>query len=332
MTCSESETIVISANDDRSSGRAVDRASPGPQPAAQGPRRKRRLQRWLGENPLGLALSTPYVFFVLIVFIIPFGFGIWMSVHDFFFTAPGVQVDHPFVGLDNFKEVLGDPAVRAAFWHILVFMAINIPLTVTLGLILGMALNSVTRWRGFFRVAYYVPYVTASVATITVWIFMFNSSGVINRLLGSWAPSPSWFGNETLVMPLVAIYVTWKQLGFYILLYLAALQNVPQELSEAARTDGANSWQVFRAVTWPAVRPVTSLVVLLSIVLAGQLFTEPYLLTGGGPNGASSTPAFLLYQKGIQQGQPDTAAAIGILLVILVLGIALLSRRFTERE
>lgn len=307
--------------------RATDeKSAPGPAKKPRG----RRLQRWLGEHPLGLLLSSPYVLFVATVFIAPFLFGLYMSVHDYFFTAPGVEVDRPFVGLDNYAEVLADPGVRQAFGNLLIYMAINIPLTVVFGLAFAMALNAATHWRGFFRVSYYVPYVTASVATITVWIFMFNSTGVVNRLLGSLAPDPSWLGNEKLVMPLIAVYVTWKMLGFYILLYLAALQNVPKELEEAAATDGASRWQVFRAVTLPAVRPVTSLVLLLSIVTAGQLFTEPYLLTGGGPNGASTTPAFLLYQQGIQQGNPDVAAAIGVLLVILVFGIAMISRRITE--
>ncbi|MGO1266237.1 MAG: carbohydrate ABC transporter permease, partial [Microbacterium gubbeenense] len=136
--------------------------------------------------------------------------------------------------------------------------------------------------------------------------------------------------NQGMIMPLIAVYVTWKNLGFFILLYLAALQNVPGELHEAAEMDGAGRWQRFRAVTLPAVRPVTSLVVLLSIITTGQIFTEPYLLTGGGPNGASMTPALLVYQKGIQQGQPDIAAAIGMILVIVVMVISLLSRRLTE--
>jgi multiple sugar transport system permease protein len=96
--------------------------------------------------------------------------------------------------------------------------------------------------------------------------------------------------------------------------------------------DGAGPWRRFRAVTLPAVRPVTSLVVLLSVITTGQIFTEPYLLTGGGPNGASMTPALLMYQKGIQQGQPDIAAAVGMILVLAVMLLSLASRRLTERK
>jgi multiple sugar transport system permease protein len=290
----------------------------------------RRLQWWLGENPLGILLSAPYAAFVVVVFLVPFGFGVWMSFHDFYFTAPGVEVPHPFVGLANFFEVVGDPVVRQAFLNLLIFLVINVPLTVVLGLLLSSALDAVVHWKGFFRVSYYIPYVTASVATISVWIFLFNGNGVVNSLLGSLAPEPSWLANPALIMPLIAVYVTWKNLGFYILLYLAALQNVPQELHEAAQLDGAGRWQRFRSVTLPAVRPVTSLVVLLSIITTGQIFTEPYLLTGGGPNGASMTPALLMYQKGIQQGQPDIAAAIGMILVIVVMIVSFISRRVTE--
>lgn len=306
---------------------------PPPRPGAHRPgRRPRLLQRLLGEHPLGLLLSTPYTAFVVVVFLIPFGFGVWMAFHDFFFTAPGVQVPHPFVGLDNFREVLADPAVRQAFGNLLVFLVINVPLTVVVALALATGLDTVVRWKGFFRVSYYVPYVTASVATLAVWLFMFNGNGVVNRLLGDFAPDPTWLANQNLIMPLIAVYVTWKNLGFYVLLYLAGLQNVPRELHEAAEMDGAGTWRRFRTVTLPGVRPVTSLVLLLCIIMTGQIFTEPYLLTGGGPNGASMTPALLMYQKGIQQGQPDVAAAIGVLLVLAVMILSLVSRRLSERK
>src|SRR5690554_2132887 len=102
-------------------------------------RRGSVVHRWLGENPLGMLLSAPYTIFVIVVFLIPFGFGIWMSVHDFYFTAPGVEVPHPFVGFDNFAAVLTDPTVHQAFTNLLIFLIINVPLTVVLGLLLSSA-------------------------------------------------------------------------------------------------------------------------------------------------------------------------------------------------
>ncbi|CAN5219976.1 sugar ABC transporter permease [soil metagenome] len=282
-----------------------------------------------GENPLGLLFSAPYLIFIILVFAYPLIFSVWMSFQDYFFAAPGAVVDRPFVGLDNFKAVLSDPAVWRSFLNVGIFLIINVPLTVVLSLVLATALNRVVHARTFFRVSYYVPYVTASVAVVAVWLFLFNGDGLVNQLLGPLAPNPSWLVNSNLAMPSIALFVTWKQLGFYILLYLAALQNVSQELYESASTDGAGRFRSFLSVTIPGVRPATLLVVLLATVTGANLFTEPYLLTsGGGPNGASTSPALLIYQKGIEQGTPDTAAAIGVILVILVLILAGIQRKF----
>jgi multiple sugar transport system permease protein len=287
----------------------------------------------LGRHPVGMVLAAPYAAFLVVVFAWPLGLAVWISFHDYFFAAPGAQVERPFVGLDNYKTVLSDPDVRESFLNVGIFLVINVPLTVALSLVLASALNGAVRGRAFLRVSYYVPYVTASVALVAVWLFLFSGGGLVNQVLGPLAPDPSWLVNETLAMPVIALFVTWKQLGFYILLYLAALQNVPKELYESAAADGASKLGAFRHVTVPGVRPATLLVSLMAIITGANLFTEPYLLTnGGGPNGASTSPVLLMYQRGIEQGNPDTAAAIGVVLVILVLLISLVNRRILERE
>lgn len=281
----------------------------------------------------GWLFTAPYVVFLLAVFAYPLGYAVYISFHKFFFTAPGVSVPRPFVGLQNYVTALSDPAVIRSFANIAVFLVINVPLTVVLSLVLANALNRVVRMRTFFRVSFYVPYVTASVAVVGVWLFLFQQDGLINRLLGPLAPSPSWLVNSWMAMPTVALYVTWKQLGFFILLYLAALQNIPRELYESAAVDGATRWGQFWNVTVPGVRPATFLVTLLATITGANLFTEPYLLTGGGgPDGASASPVFLIYQKGILQQRPDVAAALGVVLVLGVLVLALIQRRFLGRE
>jgi multiple sugar transport system permease protein len=296
-------------------------------------RRSRRLTTLFGRQPLGMALAAPYVAFLAVVFAYPLGLAVYMSFHRYFFTAPGVQVARPFVGLDNYKAALSDPAVQRAFLNVVEFLVINVPLTVVLSLVLASALNSAVHARTFLRVSYYVPYVTASVAVVAVWLFLFSNDGLVNQLLGPLAPNPSWLVNSSLAMPVIAIFVTWKQLGFFILLYLAALQNVPKELYEAASVDGAGKFRSFMTVTVPGVRPATTLVVIVATITGANLFTEPYLLTnGGGPNGASASPVLIMYQKGIEQGQPDIAAAIGVILVIGVLVISLINRRLLERD
>jgi multiple sugar transport system permease protein len=237
------------------------------------------------------------------------------------------------VGLANYTRALTDPAFLASMLHAVEFLVINVPLTVFGALILATALNGKLRGLTFFRTSYYLPYVTASVAIIAVWLFMFGQNGLVNAILGPLAPDPSWFINSAWAMPMIALYVTWKQLGYFIVLYLAALQNIPKELYESAALDGANRRITFRNVTMPGVRPATVLVVVLATITGMNLFTEPYLLTnGGGPNGASMTPVFYMYQRGVEQGNAGYAAAIGMILIVFTLVVALLQRRFLKEE
>ncbi len=292
---------------------------------------RRRAGGLLGPHPIGAALVAPYVVFLAAVFAYPLGLAVWISFHDYFFAAPGAQVDRPWVGLANYREVLTDPDVRQSFGNIVIFLVINVPLTVIVALLLASGLNQAVRGRAFLRVSYYVPYVTASVAVVGVWLFLFSGNGLVNQVMGPLAPTPTWLINAHLAMPTIAVFVAWKQLGFFILLYLAALQNVPKELYEAASMDGAGKARSFVSVTVPGVRPATVLVVILATITGANLFTEPYLLTGGGgPNGASTSPVLLMYKRGIEQGNPDTASAIGVLLVLAVGLLALANRRFVQ--
>ena len=300
--------------------------------SAQKTRRPRRAAL-LGRHPVGILLAAPYAVFLAAIFAYPLGLAVWISFHDYFFAAPTATVDRPFVGFENYTAVLSDPEVRQSFLNVSKFLIINVPLTVALSLVLATALNSAIRGRTFLRISYYVPYVTASVALVGVWLFLFSSGGLVNEVLGPLAPDPSWLVNSGLAMPVIAVFVTWKQLGFFILLYLAALQAVPKELYESASMDGASAVRSFWHVTVPGVRQATTVVVILAIITGANLFTEPYLLTnGGGPNGASTSPVLLMYQKGIEQGSPDTASAIGVILVIGVLLISLVNRKLLERD
>ena len=296
-------------------------------------RRRGALTTLLGRQPLGMAMAAPYAVFLAAIFAYPLGLAVWISFHDYFFAAPGATVPRPFVGFDNYVTVFSDPAVRRSFVNVGIFLIINVPLTVVLALLLASALNGAIRGRTFLRVSYYVPYVSASVAVVSVWLFLFSKDGMVNQLLGSLPPDPSWLVNSTLAMPLIAVFVAWKQLGFFILLYLAALQGVPKELYESAQVDGANKKQQLRFVTIPGVRPATTLVVILATITGANLFTEPYLLTnGGGPDGASASPVLVMYQKGIEQGNPDVASAIGVVLVAAVLIVSLINRWLLERD
>ncbi len=290
-------------------------------------------QRVFGTHPIGYLFAGPYFIFWLALFAWPLYLAVYMSFRDWFFAAPGAVVDRPFIGLDNYIDVLTDPTVHRAALNVAIFILINVPLTVVVAMVLAAALNQAVPLRTFFRAAYYVPYVTASVAMIAVWLFLFNGNGLVNQILGPLAPDPTWLVNKYWAMPMIALFATWKQLGFYILLYLAAMQAIPETLYEAAEVDGAGTLRKFWSVTLPGVRPATSLVVVLATIVGANFFTEPYLLTGGGgPNGASVSPVLLMYRAGIEQGDAGWAAALGVLLAILVMGISLFSRFVLEER
>ncbi len=295
--------------------------------------RRGRMRRLIGRDPIGYAFIAPYVLFLAALFAYPLLLALYISFFDYFFAAPGAEVERPFVGLRNYTQILGDPVFQRAIINVVEFIVINVPLTVVLSLVLASALNANLPFRTFFRTSYYIPYVTASVAVIGVWLWLFSGSGLLNGLLGPLAPKPSWLVNEFWAMPVIALTVTWKQLGFYVLIYLAALQNIPRELYEAAEVDGAGVVRRFLAITVAEVRPATTLVVILATIIGANLFTEPYLLTGGGgPNGASMSPVLLMYRQGIEQGHAGYAAAIGAVLAVGVMVISAINRFVLERE
>jgi multiple sugar transport system permease protein len=291
------------------------------------------LRTLLGEQPIGYLFVAPFVIYLIGIYAYPFFYAIYMSFFDYFFAAPGAVVDRPFVGLANYARAMQDPLFHIAIRNVFIFLVINVPLTVAVSMVLATALNAAIPFRAFFRAAYYVPYITASVAAVGIWLWLFSGFGLVNKIFGSFAPNPSWLINALWAMPIIALYVTWKGLGFYILLYLAALQTIPKELYEAATVDGAGRIRSFISVTVPGLRPATLLVVITSVITGANFFTEPYLLTGGGgPDNQSVSPVFLIYRFGIEQNHPGYAAAIGLLLAIGVLIISAVNRFVLERE
>jgi multiple sugar transport system permease protein len=283
---------------------------------------------------IGYLFILPYLTFLGLFLAFPLGFAVWMSFYDYFFAAPGAQVERPFVGLGNYRGLLlEDETFRTTLGNIFVFIAVNVPLTVALALVLAAALNAKLPGQTFFRTSYYLPYVTASVAVVAVWGYLFFTEGLINQVLGNLAPHPSWLVNEFWAMIVIALLVTWKQLGYYVLLYLAALQNIPRDLYDAADVDGAGAVGKFWNITVPSLRPVTMLVVILSTIIGANLFTEPYLLTnGGGPLNQTLSPILYMYKVGIEQSDAGYAAAIGVTMALVVLAIAAAQRFVLERE
>lgn len=302
---------------------ATEQATPGELAI---PRRGRFRFHSVGKHPVGYIFVIPYVAFFLAMIAYPLGFAIYLSFHQWSI----VQTDKPYVGLDNFDRLVHDSLFWQSVRNTIKFLVVNVPVTVVIALILAVALNRGIKGRAFFRTAYFLPYVTAGVVIALIWKWMFSTDdGFVNNTLSNIGlPRIGWLTDPFWSMITIALMVAWKQMGFYVILYLGGLQGIPQSLYEAASVDGANAFQRFRTITIPQLRPITLLVVILSTIVGFQLFTEPYIMTGGGPLNSSLSVVLYIYQKAFQSLEFGYAAAIGVVLAIIIMVTAFIQRRF----
>ncbi|MGC1479094.1 MAG: sugar ABC transporter permease [Chthoniobacterales bacterium] len=274
------------------------------------------------------AFVAPYVLLTLGFFVYPVIKATVLSLHQ----TNGAQSE-VFVGLDNFTFVLSDPDFYTALRNTTVFAVFSIFLQLPISLGLALLLNSRRdRMKGFFRLVIFSPHLVGQIFVGVMFGVLFTPRyGMVNRFLHSLTGhglDTRWLENPDLVMPALVLISLWLYVGFNMIYFLAALQNVDQGLVDAARIDGANTWQVFRAVTVPAIAPVATFVVVMSTIGSYQLFELPYaLLQGFGPQNSALTIVGYLYQYAFDAGDLGTGAAIGWLLVLLILVISLIQLR-----
>ena len=240
-----------------------------------------------------------------------------------------------WIGLKNFERLLNDESTMVALRNTAYYALGHVPLTVLASLGLALLLNRKLAGVGFFRVAAFFPYVTSLVAVAVVWNMLFNPEfGPINQflsLLGMDDP-PRWTTSTTWAMPAVILTSVWRDMGYYMILFLAGLQAIPQEHYEAAKVDGATTWQRFRAVTLPGLRPVTFLVLILLTVQSFKVFDLIVVMTDGGPGRATLVLSQQIYRQGIIEGEFGYASAISLVLFLLVLTLTLTQFWFNNRR
>lgn len=245
------------------------------------------------------------------------------------FTDMGVaDIRHPldvdFTFLDTFTKVLTNAGFLKALGTTGIFIAIGVPLTMGLGLALALALNSgIRRLRATYRAAFYLPVITNIVAAAVIWQYAFTLKGPVNTFLGSIGLlGPNWLGDPNMAIGTVILLTTWRCVGTCMVLFLAGLQAIPADVYEAAAIDGASPWHRFATMTLPLLQPATVLVAVLMTVSYMNIFDEPYLLTKGGPLGATRSVALWVYE---QFGHGNIAAAMAgsyvMLAIVVVLGI-----------
>ncbi len=287
------------------------------------PRRKKRSKGsdggTRGEAVTGWLFVTPFLIIFTLFSLIPTVLALTTSWTDM--TAKdlrnplGVNV----VGFQNFVDIFGNAAFRRSLLNTFLFVVLTVPLTIGIGLFLAVLLNNgIRKLRSMYRAAVYIPVITNIVAAAVIWSYAFSMTGPVNELLGGLGlPAPNWTGDAKWAFGLIVVMGVWRTTGTCMILFLAGLQSVPEELNEAAALDGATAWQTFRKVTLPILRPTTLLVTVLMTVMFLNIFEEPYLLTKGGPVGATRPTALWVFEQ-FGFGNISYSMAGSVIMLIVV--------------
>jgi len=262
-------------------------------------------------------------------------FTVYPVFASFYYSLNAWDLHSPmkFIGLGNYRALFADPIFRKVLFNTFYFTAGVIPFQTALGLLIAVGLNQKLRFMTFYRAVYFVPVVTSAIAVSIVWQWMYEPQwGVINTLLGYIGiEGPNWLFSQRWAMPAVILVSIWKNVGYSVVLYLAALQGVPEALHESAMIDGANAWQRFVKITLPMISPTTFFIIVLSVIGSIQSFDQVYILTGGGPSRATSVIAHYLYQNGFQFFAMGYAAAIAYVLFAMLFVLTLLQWYYRRR-
>jgi multiple sugar transport system permease protein len=273
------------------------------------------------------AFVAPALMVIAVFFFLPVLAGFALSFTDFDIYALADIGNLRFVGLENYAELLQTPLFWKALGNTFYFVGVGVPLSIAASLGAALLLNSkLARFKPFFRVALFAPVVTTLVAVAIVWRYLLHTrSGLLNYGLEGLGLGPiDWLGDPHWAMPAIILFAVWKNFGYNMIIFLAGLQSIPEEHYEAARMDGASSWQQLRYVTLPALAPVVLLVSVLTMAGYFQLFAEPYVMTQGGPLQSTVSVLYFMYEEGFKWWNLGFASAIAVLLFALMFAVTML--------
>ena len=268
--------------------------------------KKKNITPWL--------FIAPALIFILCFSIYPLIETIYLS---FMTTKRG---DIVFAGLQNFKRLLSDQYFYTSLKNSLIYLIIQVPIMTLLAILLAMALhNGITKLKGLFRTIYFIPFIVESVAYSLIFVLLFQERGVINFLLSIINISPvMWLTQTWPARFLIMLIMTWRWTGYNMIIILAGLQSIPNDYYEAATIDGANAFHKFVNITIPMLKPVILFSTILSTIGTLNLFTEPYLLTNGGPNNSTISLGLYIYRQAFQSINLTYAATISVAILVIV--------------
>ncbi len=245
------------------------------------------------------------------------------------------DVSYRFAGLRNFVRMLDDQRVWIALKNTVQYVAIVVPLQTILALGLAMLLNAQIRGKSWFRVAFFLPTVTSSAVLTLIFMWIYNSHGLLNSFLSEIGlPTYNWLGDPDVALKGIMLMNIWATAPLYMVIYLAAMQDIPESLYEAAAIDGASGWEKFWHITLPFLRPVTFFVIVMGIIGTFQLFDQSYIFSNGsgGPDNATLTIVLLIYQYAFKSLDMGYALALTLVLAIVIMAVTLIQRTLFREE
>jgi multiple sugar transport system permease protein len=246
-----------------------------------------------------------------------------------------IEPEKPFVGLDNYRDMVGDERFTGAVLNTAYFTGGSVPITMAIGLMLAMLLNQPIRLRTLFRVAFYLPVVTPFIVSALLWKWLYNGDfGLFNHYLlkGHIIDEPLlWLSDKDLAMPAVILMTIWAGVGFSMVIYLAGLQSIPEELYESAMLDGAGWWARLRHITIPMLRPTTLFLLVIGIIGSLQVFTQIFVMTSGGPVNKTTTMVYYMYLWGFKYYDMGYASTLAFALFVMMLGFTGLQLRLFQK-
>ncbi|MCR4402963.1 MAG: sugar ABC transporter permease [Firmicutes bacterium] len=296
-------------------------------------RRARALVYRVGELLESYSMIAPaYMVFLVFIFI-PVAWSFYLSL----FNYSILSLRQPqFTGLANFIKMFKDSVFRVAIWNTLRYSLGTVPARLVLGLALALLLDQKhLSGKNLLRTVYFLPVVTSMVAASIVWTLVFNASeaGLANQMLKALGfPPKGWLADSRLAMLSVCIMSVWKELGYVMTIFLAGLQGIPPELHEAAAIDGATGWQRIRFITIPLLKPTTFFILVTEVIGSFQVFTQTYVMTGGGPGYSTTTLINLLYTKGFFEFDMGYASGLAVTLFLGLLLLSWVMRRAFRAE
>jgi len=239
----------------------------------------------------------------------------------------------PFIGLENYIRQFRDPLFLSALWNTTVFVTAAVVAGVTLALWMAVWIERTGKWAVVYRTLYFIPVVTSLLAASMIWRWLYASNGLVNFIFTSFGmPAQGWLRSEALALFCLILLMIWKNLGFDMVLFAAALQAIPETYYEASSLDGASDWQAFRFITFPQLRPILLLVCITAVIRSFQVFTIVLAMTQGGPVNATRTLVYHIYEQGIQYDEMGYASAAAIILLILVGTMTYVQLRIAKKE